>query len=168
MDIDEQAYLAAYDASRYPRPSLAVDVVLLTVVDDTLSVLLVQRTEQPQAGHWALPGTFLGIDETVDGAAARALRVKAGLDDVFIEQLYTFGDPGRDSRTRVISVSYVALVEAGRLLGAVAAHDGAPLRLAPIAGETAMDDEDRPLELAFDHAQILAYAVAVFTLSRLA
>jgi 8-oxo-dGTP diphosphatase len=160
MDIDEQAYLAAYDASLYPRPSLAVDVVLMTVVHNALHVLLMRRSEQPQAGRWALPGTFLHMDETLDETAARALHVKAGLDGVFLEQLYTFGDPGRDPRTRVLSVSYYALVEAGRLLGAVAAHGDASLRLARIQGTRAVDDGGDPLALAFDHDVILATAVS--------
>jgi 8-oxo-dGTP diphosphatase len=162
MDIDEQTYLAAYDASRYPRPSLAVDVVLLTVRDDALQALLLRRTEQPHLGRWSLPGTFLRIDETLDEAAARALRVKTGLDGVYFEQLYTFGDPARDPRTRVLSVAYCALVTADRLSDAVAARADASLGLWPVKDGTAVDgpgDDAAPLLLAFDHATILATAV---------
>jgi len=114
-DPNELAYLASYDANEYPHPSVAVDVVLLTVSGGLLRTLLVRRTSQPQLDRWAVPGGFVGMDESLDDAAARVLASKAGLDGVFTEQLYTFGDPGRDPRTRVISVVYYALVEPRRL-----------------------------------------------------
>src|SRR5687767_13813263 len=98
--IDEQEFLAAYDASRYPRPSVTVDVVLLTVRDGALWAVLVRRDEHPAKDRWALPGGFVRIDESLDDAAARVLREKAGLEGVFTEQLYTFGSPERDPRTR--------------------------------------------------------------------
>src|SRR6266536_3185258 len=102
-DNEEVAFLAAYDASLYQRPSVAVDVVLLTVRDGGSSVLLARRDEHPHRGRWAVPGTFLQIDESLDDAAERVLRAKAGLEGIFTEQLYTFGAPRRDPRTRVIS-----------------------------------------------------------------
>ena len=164
---DEQAFLATYDASRYPRPSVAVDVVLLTVADDELKTLLVRRTSQPQQGLWALPGTFLGIDESPEEAAARALANKAGIADVFTEQLYTFGAPGRDPRTRVLSVTYYALVEPARLEAAAAARGDRDLGLFSLAVDAnghvrsvqPREASGNPLLLAFDHAEILAAAV---------
>jgi 8-oxo-dGTP diphosphatase len=161
---DELAFLAAYDASQYPHPSVAVDVVLLTVADDALLTLLVRRPVQPQVGRWALPGTFVGMDESVDGAAQRALATKTGLAGVFAEQLYTFGEPGRDPRTRVISVTYFALVEAARLRAAVDARLDrdlclATLRDGPDGSVDARGPDGAPLELAFDHGRILAAAV---------
>lgn len=159
MDIDEQAYLAAYDASRYARPSVTVDVVLLTVEDGGVRALLTRRTVQPFKHHWSLVGTFLDVDETLDATAARALRAKAGLEDVFVEQLYTFGALGRDPRTRVLSVAYYALVEPARLLAAVEACGGSLLRLATVAGGIAVDEGGTPLALPFDHAEILATAI---------
>jgi 8-oxo-dGTP diphosphatase len=162
-DIDELAFLASYDASRYPRPSVAVDVVLLTVASEELDTLLLRRTDQPQLGRWALPGTFVRIDESLDDAAARAVATKAGLDDVFIEQLFTFGEPGRDPRTRVISVTYYALVEAARLRAAVDGRAGRDLCLARVTrgADTllAADIDGAPLDLAFDHGVLLAAAV---------
>jgi 8-oxo-dGTP diphosphatase len=162
-DIDELAFLAAYDAGLYPRPSVAVDVVLLTVMDDALHTLLVRRTGQPQLGRWALPGTFVRIDESLDGAAARAVATKGGLDEVFIEQLYTFGEPGRDPRTRVLSVTYYALVEAARLQAAVDGRADHDPRLARVTRDgdaiTAEGEDGMPLELAFDHERLLATAV---------
>ncbi len=114
-NTSEQAFLAGYDASEFPHPSLAVDVVLLTVSEGALQVSLVQRMEHPARGSWALPGGFVGIKESLDAAAARVLAAKAGLEGVFLEQLYTFGEPDRDPRTRVVSVAYYALVHPGAL-----------------------------------------------------
>lgn len=159
MDIDEQAYLAAYDASRYARPSVTVDVVLLTVRDGAVHVLLTRRTVQPFRDQWSLVGTFLDIDETLDETAHRALRVKAGLDDVFVEQLFTFGDLGRDPRTRVLSVAYYALVEPARLEAAVDARGGSTLWLARVADGVAVDEAGVSVPLPFDHATILATAI---------
>jgi 8-oxo-dGTP diphosphatase len=165
---DELAFLASYDASRYPRPSVTVDVVLLTVDDRAIRTLLGKRVEHPAKGRWALPGGFVGIDEALDAAAARVLREKASLEDVFSEQLFTFGAPDRDPRTRVISVAYYALVDASTLTGAVARVDDGRLCLAtvvvPWSGETGgpvavRDERGAELELAFDHAAILGTAM---------
>src|SRR5919198_3784178 len=100
-----------------PNAVVAVDVVLFTVraadtVAEAWQVLLVQRDEAAFAGKWALPGVLVRAEETFDAAARRALRTKAGLDaaDWSLDQLGTFGDPGRDTRGRVVSVAHVALV----------------------------------------------------------
>jgi 8-oxo-dGTP diphosphatase len=165
---DELAFLATYDASRYPRPSVAVDVVLLTVGGGAVRALLGRRDGHPHRGRWALTGSFLQIDESLDAAASRVLATKAGLEDTFIEQLYTFGAPERDPRTRVLSVAYYALVEPTTLERAVAARGDRDLVLArldvPWSGETggpvrALDDTGTPLPLAFDHADVLGMAV---------
>jgi 8-oxo-dGTP diphosphatase len=164
---DDEEFLASYDPTMYPRPSVAVDVVLLTVKDGALWTLLGRRPHPPMQGRWALPGGFVGLAESIDAAAARVLAAKAGLHDVFIEQLYTFGDPDRDPRTRVVSVAYFALVDAARLEAAVAPA-GSDLRVArvrvPWAGESggpvaAVDDDGHLLGLAFDHGTILGAAV---------
>ena len=167
-DREELAFLASYDAARFPRPSVAVDVVLLTVREGAVWALLGQRSGHPHRGRWALPGTFVGMDEPLDGAAARVLRAKVGLEEVFTEQLYTFGAPKRDPRTRVISVAYYALVEHPVLEHAIASHTEGDLVLArlvvPWPGEaggpvSATDRDGMPLPLAFDHADILGMAV---------
>lgn len=166
---DELRFLAAYDASLYPRPSVAVDVVLLTVSDARLRTLLVRRTSQPQKDRWALPGGFVRMDESLDDTARRVLAAKVGLDEVFIEQLYTFGEPHRDPRTRVISVVYFALVEADRLERAVEERADHTLRMAALQcadaagaagqGAIACDEEGVALGLAFDHGVVLAVAI---------
>ncbi|KQT59690.1 NUDIX hydrolase [Methylobacterium sp. Leaf456] len=165
--MSEDAFLATYDPDAYGRLALTVDVVLLGLRDGRPAALLLKRDEHPQAGHWALPGGFVGVAETLDAAAGRVLREKAGLSGLHLEQLYTFGAPGRDPRMRIVSVAYLALLPeaaftaAGRngagLLPAIidvpwAGEAGGPVALRDAAG-------GGPLTLAFDHADILALAM---------
>src|SRR5687768_2451833 len=100
---DESEFLAGYDASKFERPSVTVDVSLLAVRDGKLVTWLVRRKEHPQRGRWALPGGFVRMKESLQDAAARVLLEKSGVRQVFLEQLFTFGAPERDPRTRVIS-----------------------------------------------------------------
>ena len=166
MTAEERAFLEAYDASAYERPSLAVDVALIRVADDALGTLLLRRTEHPDKGLASLPGGFVRMDESLDEAAQRVLRDKAGLEGVFLEQLYTFGAPDRDPRTRVVTVAYYALVD-GRRFEAIDREAHPVIAAAidvPWEGETggpvdAIDEAGEVLELAFDHADILGMAV---------
>jgi 8-oxo-dGTP diphosphatase len=140
-----------------------VDVVALTVEDGALRVALYERSLAPQRGAAALPGGFVRIDESLEHAAARLLEQKAGLRGLYIEQLYTFGDPRRDPRGRVITVAYVALADHRRFLLAGERPIVARLRV-PWSGETggpvaALAGDGRALPLAFDHADILGMAV---------
>lgn len=156
----EQQFLDDYDASAFERPSVATDVVVMTVADGALRALIIQRELHPHRGRWMLPGGFVGIDEGLHDAASRLLRDKTGVQDVFLEQLYTFGTPGRDPRTRVITVAYLALVPPhllspaqGELADVVvdwAEERGGPARALV---------EGRSVEMAFDHADILGTAV---------
>lgn len=134
----------------FPRPALAVDCVVFGLDAAGLQVLLIQRALEPFKGQWALPGGFVRIEESVDEAARRELREETGLRDVFLEQLYTFGEPKRDPRGRVVSVAHYALVRLGdhRAKAATDARAAAwhPVRKVP--------------RLAFDHDQILAAALA--------
>jgi 8-oxo-dGTP diphosphatase len=132
----------------YPHPAVTTDIVVFTVENETLRVLLIRRKLEPFKGQWALPGGFVGIDESVDACAARELEEETGVTDVFLEQLYTFGDPGRDPRERVISVAYFALMPL----------DGVVLKSGSDAEEAMWFDADDLPELAFDHAKILAAA----------
>lgn len=145
----------------YPKPSVAVDVVCLTVRGGGLSVLLYQRNLEPERGSYALPGGFVQVDESLDGAAARLLRDKAGLQDLFVEQLYTFGDPRRDPRGRVITVSYYALLDADRFDAATAVPATVEV---PWPGETGgpvevRGPDGRRIPLFLDHADILGLAI---------
>jgi 8-oxo-dGTP diphosphatase len=141
----------------YPRPSVAVDMVVLCVVDYDLKVLVIERGEPPFAGQWALPGGFVRVDddpadqgEHLDAAAARELREETGLrpDAVYLQQLRAFGRAGRDPRGRVISVAYYALVGAD-LVGRIRAGDDA----ADVSWRSTTTLGDPPL--AFDHDEIV-------------
>lgn len=112
---EEQSFLSAYDAARFPHPSVTVDVALVTADGGRLGGVVAPREEHPHKGKWSLPGGFVRMEESLDEAAARVLKAKVGIDDIFLEQLYTFGQPDRDPRTRVITVAYYALVDAARL-----------------------------------------------------
>src|SRR5258708_6849250 len=90
----------------YPRPAVSVDCVVFGLDEGDLKVLLIQRARKPFAGRWALPGGFVGMNETLDAAARRELKEETGLSCDYLEQLYTFGDPGRDPRGRVVQAVY--------------------------------------------------------------
>lgn len=137
---------------KFPRPSVTVDLVIFTIADDDLKVLLIRRGAEPYKDCWALPGGFVEIDESLEDAAARELREEAGVTSVYLEQLYTFGDPERDPRGRVISVSYFALVDADRQR-IRAATDAIEARWFSVF------DPENSRKLAFDHKKILDYAV---------
>jgi 8-oxo-dGTP diphosphatase len=131
-----------------PLAGVTVDVVLFTIEGGALSVLLIKRDNEPYRGSWALPGGFLHGDETAERAAARILSQKAGVRDVYTEQLYTFSELRRDPRGRVISVAYFALVARDQI-----AFKGLDLQsptLFPLM---------KTQKLAFDHRAILDYAL---------
>lgn len=141
----------SYDATKYNRPSVTVDVVIFTILDDTLKVLLIKRKAWPYEGMWAIPGGFIKIDEGLEDAAYRELEEETNVAsaDVYLEQLYTFGHPDRDPRTRVITVTYFALIGADKI--------------DPKAASDAVDvgwfSVYNPPALAFDHSKILEYAL---------
>lgn len=145
----------------YAKPSVAVDVVCLTAGARGLSVLLYEREAAPQSGSYALPGGFVQIDESLDEAAERLLRDKAGLTRIFIDQLYTFGQPKRDPRGRVITVAYYALIDtapfekakAQKLMVSVpwSGTEGGPVHV--------LDGEGERVKLYLDHATIIGHAV---------
>lgn len=128
--------------------NVSVDVVIFTLRQDDLQVLLVKRKVAPYAGRWAIPGGFVQVNEPLESAARRELEDETGVRDVYLEQLYTFGDPRRDPRGRVITVAYFALVPAP--LALKAGSDAADARW------WSMYDLPAP---AFDHARILDYAL---------
>src|SRR5262249_39574030 len=98
------------DGSAAPRAAVAVDVALFTVRVGALHVLLVQVRGEPFAGWWALPGGRVHDDESLDAAAARELEAQTAVGEVYLEQLYSFGNPQRDPHDRVVSVAYVGLI----------------------------------------------------------
>jgi 8-oxo-dGTP diphosphatase len=132
----------------YPHPAVTTDVVLFTLREGQLQLLLIRRGSEPFRDCWALPGGFLDIEEDLDRCAQRKLEAETGVTDVYLEQLYTFGRPGRDPRERVISVAYYALV-ASESLSLRAASDAAEARWFPVGALP---------NLAFDHAEIIETA----------
>jgi 8-oxo-dGTP diphosphatase len=127
---------------------VAVDIVIFTIQSGELKVLLVKRRIQPFTGQHAIPGGFVHDGEDLDEAALRELREETGVTDVYLEQLYSFGDPKRDPRGRVVSVSYFALISADRMLQA-----------GSDATEAAWWPVKKLPPLAFDHEGILNYAL---------
>jgi len=129
----------------YPRGALTVDCVVFGLDDVELKVMLIQRDQEPYLGMWALPGGFVRVAETLDEAARRELEEETGLHQVFLEQLYTFGEVHRDPRERVVSVAYYALVK-------LSDHR---VQAATDAREAAWFGVHEVPSLAFDHAGIL-------------
>ena len=124
--LTEAEFLEQYRPGDYVRPSVATDMVIFTVSDEaeenyrklperSLRLLLIQRGGHPYLGDWALPGGFVRPSETTEMAARRELKEETGLDQVYLEQLYTFSDPGRDPRTWVMSCSYMALIDGTKI-----------------------------------------------------
>jgi len=100
----------SYSKKGYEQLSVTVDLVIFTVIDNELKVLLIKRGQEPFIDFWALPGGFVRINESLEEAALRELKEETGIQKVYLEQLYTFGNPKRDPRGRVVSVSYMALM----------------------------------------------------------
>jgi 8-oxo-dGTP diphosphatase len=155
--------LSMVDAKQRERPSVTVDIVVVApaaarpepaygLLSGRLWVLLVQRKRAPFEGQWAIPGGFVEPDETLAQAARRELREETGLEPERLEQLHTFGAPGRDPRGWTISVAHLALLSAEQaaVWRPQAGSD---------AGAVGWFDLEHPPDLAFDHARILACAV---------
>ncbi len=135
----------------YPRPALTVDCIVFGLdAQQELKVMLIQRNIPPFQGQWAIPGGFVRIDETLEVAALRELQEETGIHDVYLEQLYTFGDLGRDPRDRTVTVAYYALINLveQEIQAATDACEAEWFALSNIP------------ELAFDHEQILQTAIA--------
>jgi 8-oxo-dGTP diphosphatase len=135
--------------SDYPQPSVTVDVLVFTVKDDKLQVALIKRGVEPFKEMWAIPGGFVRMDESLEDGARREIEEETGLTGVFLEQLYTYGDPERDPRGRVITVAYYALVP-GEQLALKADTDAADASWFPVS--------EVP-KLGFDHSKILQDAL---------
>ncbi len=132
----------------YPHPAVTTDIVIFTIRQDELKILLIKRALPPFQGMWALPGGFVNLDESLEEGARRELAEETGMRDVYLEQLYTFGEPDRDPRERVITVAWYALVPSDEI-DIQAGSDA--------EGVSWFGMQELP-ELAFDHTAILEMA----------
>ena len=133
----------------YARPAVTVDVLLFTIRQEKLQLALIKRGIEPHLGSWAIPGGFVRMDEELEEAARREIEEETGVRDVFLEQLYTFGDLGRDPRTRVITIVYFALVPGEHLT----------LRADTDASDASWFATDDLPDLAFDHNKIVEVGI---------
>jgi len=152
--MDDEEFLKEYDVSKFERPSVTVDLVIFTIIDNDLRALFIKRGQHPFLNTWALPGGFVRMNESLEEAASRELEEETGItaNDVYLEQLYTFGDPARDPRTRVITVAYFALVDSEKIRPHVTGKE-------EIKDVKWLNAHNPPSNLAFDHGQILNYAL---------
>ncbi len=134
----------------HPRPAVSVDIVVFTLREGSLHILLIQRGEDPYKMKWALPGGFVLLDESLENAANRKLDDETGISGVYLEQLYTYGEPERDPRGRVITVAYFALIPSDRPIRTEGRDDVSSAAWFPINSIPA---------LAFDHNEIIEYAL---------
>jgi 8-oxo-dGTP diphosphatase len=133
----------------YENPSVTVDVIVFTVKNNDLKVILVKRKYEPFKKMWVIPGGFVRVEESLENAAKRELLEETNVKDVFMEQLYTFGEPKRDPRGRVITVAYFALVGSKK----------ATLKASSDAAEAKWHSVYSLPELGFDHKKIMDYAL---------
>ncbi len=135
----------------YPRPALTVDCIVFGLdAQQELKVMLIQRDIPPFQGQWAIPGGFVRIEETLEAAALRELQEETGIHDVFLEQLYSFGELERDPRDRTVTVAYFALIN-------LAEQEIKATNDAREANWFALSEIP---QLAFDHDKIMQTAIA--------
>ena len=178
----EEEFLRDYDPSQFDRIALTTDVLIFSVSSEEVenyrklsekkfSVLLVKRNTYPFKDKWCLPGGFLRVDETIDEAARRILETETNLKNIYMEQLYTFGDVDRDPRMRIVSTAYIALVDKNRL------RDHLPENAAWFTMHILEDEEEIQVtldngtesyeyfvkkddHLAFDHAKVIVSGIS--------
>ncbi len=126
MEMEEKDFLKSYDMSKYERPSIATDMAIFTIRDykddnyrklaqKRLNILMIKRGNHPFKDRWALAGGFVSPNESTEETAKRELLEETGIEDIYLEQLYTFSRPNRDPRGWIMSCSYMALVDSKRL-----------------------------------------------------
>ncbi len=134
---------------KWSMTALATDVVIFTVQGNQLKVLLIKMKKEPYLGMWAVPGGLVNPDESVDQAAKRHLSAKTGVHDVYLEQLYTFGDVKRDPYGRVVAVAYFALIPSS----------GLTLKTTEKYSDVMWIPVKKLPALAYDHKEIIRVAV---------
>ncbi|SDB24042.1 ADP-ribose pyrophosphatase YjhB, NUDIX family [Pseudobutyrivibrio sp. YE44] len=151
--LTEKEFLAQYNPGDYKRPSVTTDILLLGMNEDysSLKLLLIKRGNHPYIGCWALPGGFVEENESAYQAAARELQEETGLSGVYLDQIYTFTKPGRDPRTWVMSIAYLALVPSlDDVKGYDDADDAAWFDLKFTDNAIEISNEDKDVQILYD------------------
>ena len=138
----------------WPRPMVTVDAVIFSLSGEKTQVLLINRGQEPYKGKWAVPGGFVEMDEELEDAVARELAEETGLTGVHLEQMRTFGKCGRDPRGRQISIAFTGLATEEQQSMIKAGDDAAKAQW--------FDIEKLPPDLAFDHSEVIAFAIEKF------
>jgi 8-oxo-dGTP diphosphatase len=133
----------------FKKITITVDIIIFTIKSNNLNVLLIKRDIEPEKGTWALPGGRVNLDESLEDAAKRELEEETGVKNVYLEQLYTFGAPHRDSRGRVVTVAYFALINS----------DNQKLQASTDVADAQWYNVNKLPKLAFDHKEIFNYAL---------
>lgn len=159
-NVEEANFLKNYNPDKYQKPSVTVDILIFRLVNDSVDTLLIKRKKPPYKEFWAFPGGFVNINESLEDAAKRELLEETNVKNVYLEQLYTFGDVERDPRMRVISVSYMALLNENDIekFNEKAGDDAKELQWFNI-NELLNGIEDNSIKLAFDHEKIFKLAI---------
>jgi len=137
------------DIHKFKKPSVTADIVIFTIQNYELKILLVKRKIDPFKNTWALPGGFVRINESLEDAAKRELKEETGVTDVYLEQLFSFGEPKRDPRGRVITIAYMALVNSENI----------KLKATTDVLDAQWFLVKKTPQLAFDHKKILDYSL---------
>ncbi len=139
------------NSANVEHPEVTVDVLIFTISDNKLKIILTKRGKDPFKGYWALPGVFVNMNESLLDAASRALKEKTGveIEKVYLEQLYTFGELSKNSKSRVVTVAYFVLSNNYKLT---------PIK-SPSVRELNLFSVNRLPELAFNHKMIIKKAV---------
>lgn len=165
---DEQEFLKNYKPGDYERPSVTSDILVFTTDENRLQILLIKREGYPYRNCWAIPGGFVGMKESTLEAAKRELKEEAGIENVHLEQLYTFSEPDRDPRMRIISVAYMATVPKYKIKNHFSGDDANSSEIFDVFLDDdgklqLVGDSDALLitgnELAFDHEKIIKMAI---------
>ena len=147
-----EEFLAAYRPGDYERPSVTVDMLIFGVDEEkkNLKVLLSQRRNHPYIECWAFPGGFIEMEESAYHAACRELEEETGIRDVYMEQLYTFSQPDRDPRTRVLSIAYMALVPVIPVKAGDDAKDAAWFDVEFSEDKITLDNQDKRIHIEYE------------------
>lgn len=149
--LTEAEFLAQYDPGRYEKPSVTVDILLFSVdpLLNHLKVLLIKRDNHPDIDCWALPGGFVGMEESAFEAANRELQEETGLRGIYLEQLYTYTQPKRDPRMRVIDIAYMALTPLSETVAGDDAADAAWFDIEMTSDSIALTNTEREIRISY-------------------